>query len=110
MRALGANFDGSKTGVLSKNKESLTNDFFVNILDINSDWAPKSADANLFEARDRKSGKVKWVASRADLLFGSHSELRALSEVYASDDAAGKFAADFASAWSKVMELDRFDI
>ena len=109
MRALGANFDGSKTGVLTKKKESLTNDFFVNILDINSQWVPKSGDANLFEAHDRKSGKVKWVASRADLLFGSHSELRALSEVYASDDADAKFAADFAQAWSKVMELDRFD-
>ena len=110
LRALGANFDGSKTGVLTKKKESLTNDFFVNILDISSEWAPKSGDTNLFEAHDRKSGKVKWVASRADLLFGSHSELRALSEVYASADADSKFVSDFASAWSKVMELDRFDI
>jgi catalase-peroxidase len=110
MRALGANFDGSKVGVLTKKKESLTNDFFVNILDINSVWAPKSGDETLFEGRDRKSGKVNWTASRADLLFGSHSELRALSEVYASEDADGKFAADFAKAWSKVMELDRFDI
>ena len=110
MRALGANFDGSKVGVLTKKKESLTNDFFKNILDINSVWAPKSGDESIFEGRDRKSGKVNWTATRADLLFGSHSELRALSEVYASDDADGKFAADFAQAWSKVMELDRFDI
>ena len=110
MRALGANFDGSKVGVLTKKKESLTNDFFINILSINSVWAPKSGDESIFEGRDRKSGKVNWTASRADLLFGSHSELRALSEVYASDGADGKFAADFAQAWSKVMELDRFDI
>ena len=110
MRVLGANFDGSKTGVLTKKKESLTNDFFVNILDISSQWAPKSGDSNLFEAHDRKTGKVKWIASRADLVFGSHSELRALAEVYASADADAKFVEDFASAWSKVMELDRFDI
>ena len=110
LRALGANYDGSKNGVLTKSKESLTNEFFVNILDINTEWAPKSGDTNNFEGHNRKTGKVTWNATRADLVFGSHSELRALSEVYASDDAAKKFVADFAAAWSKVMELDRFDI
>ena len=110
LRALGANYNGSKDGVLTKQKEALTNDFFINILDINTEWAPKSKDANEFEGRSRKSGKVQWSATRADLVFGSHSELRALSEVYASADADKKFVADFAAAWSKVMELDRFDI
>jgi catalase-peroxidase len=110
LRALGANYNGSKDGVLTKEKESLTNDFFVNILDINTEWAPKNGDTNNFEGRNRKSGKVQWSATRADLVFGSHSELRALAEVYASADAEKKFVADFAAAWSKVMELDRFDI
>lgn len=110
LRALGVSYGGSKNGVLTKKKESLTNDFFKNILDIKTEWAPKSSDANEFEGRNRKSGKVEWSATRADLVFGSHSELRALSEVYASDDADKKFVADFAAAWSKVMELDRFDI
>ena len=110
LRALGANYNGSKDGVLTKEKESLTNDFFVNILDINTEWVPKSGDTNNFEGHNRKNGKVQWSATRADLVFGSHSELRALSEVYASDDAAKKFVADFTAAWSKVMELDRFDI
>jgi catalase-peroxidase len=107
MRALGANFDGSKTGVLTKNKGSLTNDFFINILDINNQWAPSKNNSNLFEAHVGKSGKVTWSASRADLVFGSNSELRAISEVYASDDADKKFVADFIKAWSKVMDLDR---
>ena len=110
LRVLGANYNGSKDGVLTKEKGSLTNDFFINILDINTEWAPKSKDANEFEGRSRKNGKVQWSATRADLVFGSHSELRALSEVYASADAEKKFVADFAAAWSKVMELDRFDI
>jgi len=115
LRVLGANFDGSKNGVLTKKKESLTNDFFKNVLDVKTEWAPKSTegkstDINNFEGRNRKTGKVEWSATRADLVFGSHSELRALSEVYASDDADKKFVADFAAAWSKVMELDRFDI
>ena len=110
LRALGANYNGSKDGVLTKKKESLTNDFFINILDINTEWAPKNGDTNNFEGRSRKNGKVQWSATRADLVFGSHSELRALAEVYASDDAEKKFVADFAAAWSKVMELDRFDI
>ena len=110
LRVLGANYDGSKTGVLTSKKETLTNDFFVNILDTKYEWAPTSAKNELFEAKDRKTGKVKWTASRADLVFGSHSELRALSEVYASADSATKFVEDFVAAWSKVMELDRFDI
>ena len=115
LRVLGANFDGSKNGVLTKKKESLTNDFFKNVLDVKTEWAPKSTegkstDINNFEGRNRKTGKVEWSATRADLVFGSHSELRALSEVYASDGAEKKFVTDFAAAWSKVMELDRFDI
>jgi len=109
MRVLGANFDGSKTGVLTHKKETLSTDFFINILDIKYEWAAKDGSTELFEARDRKTGKSKWVASRADLVFGSNSELRAISEVYASNDAEKKFVHDFAAAWSKVMELDRFD-
>ena len=110
MRVLGANFDGSKIGVLTHKKETLSTDFFINILDIKYEWAAKAGNTELFEAHDRKTGKAKWVASRADLVFGSNSELRAISEVYASSDAEKKFVHDFASAWSKVMELDRFDI
>jgi len=110
MRVLGANHDGSKTGVLTHKKETLSTDFFINILDIKYQWAPKSGDSNLFEAHDRKSGKVKWSATRADLVFGSNSELRAVAEVYASSDAEKKFVQDFVAAWSKVMELDRFDL
>jgi len=110
MRVLGANFDGSKTGVLTHKKETLSTDFFINILDIKYEWAPKNGDTNLFEAHDRKTGKAKWAASRADLVFGSNSELRAISEVYASRDAEKKFVHDFAAAWTKVMNLDRFDI
>jgi catalase-peroxidase len=110
MRALGATFDGSKTGVLTHKKEVLSTDFFINILDIKYVWAPKAGSTELFEARDRETGKVKWEATRSDLIFGSNSELRALAEVYASSDAEKKFVHDFAAAWSKVMELDRFDI
>ena len=110
MRVLGANFDGSKTGVLTHKKETLSTDFFINILDIKYEWAAKAGSTELFEAHDRKTGKAKWVASRADLVFGSNSELRAVAEVYASSDAEKKFVQDFAAAWSKVMELDRFDI
>ena len=110
LRVLGANFDGSKNGVLTEKKGVLTRDFFTNILDIKYGWEPTSRDLEHFEGSDRKSGKAKWQATRADLVFGSHSELRAISEVYASDDADKKFVADFAAAWSKVMELDRFDI
>jgi catalase-peroxidase len=110
LRVLGANFDGSATGVLTKKKGSLTNDFFKNILDIKYQWSPTKSDSNVFEAREGKSAKPVWVASRADLVFGSHSELRALSEVYASEDGEKKFVSDFITAWSKVMDLGRFDI
>ena len=107
LRSLGANFDGSKIGVLTKKKEALTNDFFINILDIKYQWSPTKGSTNLFEAHHAKSTKPVWSASRADLVFGSNSELRAISEVYASDDADKKFVADFIKAWSKVMDLDR---
>jgi len=110
MRALGVTFDGSKTGVLTHKKEVLSTDFFINILDIKYVWASKAGSTELFEACDRETGKVKWEATRSDLIFGSNSELRALAEVYASSDAEKKFVHDFAAAWSKVMELDRFDI
>jgi catalase-peroxidase len=107
LRVLGANADGSSVGVFTKKKDALTNDFFVNLLSLDTTWAPKSG-TELFEARDNKSGKVKWTGSRADLVFGSNSVLRAVAEVYASDDAKEKFVKDFISAWCKVMELDRF--
>ena len=110
LRVLGANYDGSKTGVLTHKKDTLSTDFFINILDIKYQWAPKAGDTNSFDAHDRKTGKVKWSATRADLVFGSNSELRALSEVYASNDAEKKFVKDFVAAWTKVMNLDRFDI
>ena len=110
MRVLGTNYDGSKTGVLTHKKEVLSTDFFINILDIKYQWASKAGDTNLFEAHDRKTGKVKWSATRADLVIGSNSELRALAEVYASNDAEKKFVGDFIAAWTKVMNLDRFDV
>jgi catalase-peroxidase len=110
LRVLGANYDGSKLGVFTATPGSLTNDFFVNLLDMGTTWQPVSGDANTFEGRDAATGEVKWTGSRADLVFGSNSELRALAEVYASDDAKEKFVTDFAAAWSKVMNLDRFDL
>jgi catalase-peroxidase len=110
MRALDANYNEAKTGVLTKSPGSLTNDFFVNLLDMNTVWTPNSGTTELFEGKDRKSGELKWMASRADLIFGSHSELRALAEVYASSDAKDKFVNDFVKAWVKVMNLDRFDL
>jgi catalase-peroxidase len=110
MRALGANFDGSQLGVFTKTPGALTNDFFVNVLDIGTVWTPASADEEIFNGRCRKTGQAKWTASRVDLAFGSNSQLRALSEVYASADAKEKFVCDFVSAWTKVMNLDRFDL
>ena len=107
LRVLGANYDGSDTGVFTNKKDELNNDFFVNLLSSGTSWSPKEG-TEPFEARDNKSGKVKWSGTRADLVFGSNSILRALSEVYASDDARGKFVQDFVAAWTKVMELDRF--
>jgi catalase-peroxidase len=110
MRVLDANYDNSKNGVFTSKKESLSNDFFVNLLDMSTVWNPKGENKMEFEGRDRKSGNIKWNATRADLIFGSNSELRALAEVYASDDAKEKFVKDFISAWNKVMNLDRFDL
>ncbi len=110
LRVLGANYDGSKLGVLTTTPGSLTNDFFVNLLDLSTTWQATSQDANTFEGRDAATGEVKWTGSRADLVFGSNSELRALAEVYASDDAKVKFVTDFVAAWDKVMNLDRFDL
>jgi catalase-peroxidase len=109
LRVLGANFQQSQLGVFTTRPGSLTNDFFVNLLDMGTTWQPTGQDANTFEGRDAATGQVKWTGSRADLVFGSNSELRALAEVYASDDAQEKFARDFAAAWVKVMNLDRFD-
>ena len=110
MRALGANADGSDVGVLTDRPGVLTNDFFVHLLDPSTTWAPTSDTAELFEGRDRHSGELRWRASRVDLVFGSNSELRALAEVYAADDAREQFVRDFVAAWDKVMNLDRFDL
>jgi catalase-peroxidase len=110
MRALGANYDNGSTGVFTTKKETLSNDFFVHLLDMSTSWKATSADKLTFEGRDRKTGELKWTASRADLIFGSNSELRALAEVYASNDAREKFVQDFVAAWTKVMQLDRFDL
>jgi catalase-peroxidase len=110
MRALNANFAGSRQGVFTKRPESLTNDFFVNLLDMGTLWQPFSEEAEVFEGRDRLTDELKWTGSRVDLIFGSNSQLRALAEVYASQDAREKFVHDFVAAWNKVMNLDRFDL
>ena len=110
MRALNANYDASKHGVYSSRPEVLTNDFFVNLLDIGTMWKAASKSADLFEGRDRATGDVKWTATRVDLIFGSNSQLRAIAEVYAQSDAKEKFVKDFVAAWSKVMNADRFDV
>ncbi|MDH0732554.1 catalase/peroxidase HPI [Pseudomonas sichuanensis] len=110
LRVLGANHGGSKDGVFTDKPGVLSNDFFRNLLDMGVEWKPTSADNERFEGRDRKTGAVKWTASRVDLVFGSHAQLRALSEVYGSSDGNDKFVRDFVAAWSKVMELDRFDL
>jgi catalase-peroxidase len=110
MRALKANYDGSDYGVFTDRPEVLTNDFFVNLLDMATEWKPVSEKRETFEGFDRKSGNKKWNATRVDLIFGSNAELRALSEVYASDDGKEKFVKDFIAAWNKVMNLDRFDL
>jgi catalase-peroxidase len=110
LRVLGANYQQSPLGVFTTTPGSLTNDFFVNLLDMGTTWKPTSGDANTFEGRDAATGEVKWTGSRADLVFGSNSELRAVAEVYGSDDAKEKFVNDFVAAWAKVMNLDRFDL
>lgn len=110
MRVLNTNFDNSAHGVFTKTPEVLTNDFFINLLDLNTIWKETSDSQQLFEGRDRKTGEVKWTATRADLIFGSNSELRALAEVYACEDAKDKFVQDFVAVWNKVMNLDRFDL
>ncbi|WP_327739720.1 catalase/peroxidase HPI [Streptomyces nojiriensis] len=110
LRVLGANHQQAPHGVFTTNPGALTNDFFVNLLDLGTTWSATSEDANAFEGRDRATGRVKWTGTRADLVFGSNSELRALAEVYASDDAKAKFVKDFVAAWNKVMNLDRFDL
>lgn len=110
LRALNANFDGSKNGVFTTRPGVLTNDFFVNLLDMNTAWKAVSEDKELYIGSDRNSGQPKWTATRADLVFGSNSELRAIAEVYGSADAKDKFVNDFVAAWNKVMNLDRFDL
>ncbi len=110
MRVLRANYDNSDYGVLTEKKDSLTNDFFVNLLDMGIEWHATDESKNFFEARDRKTGYAKWKGTRVDLIFGSNSELRALAEVYASSDAGEKFLNDFIAVWTKVMNLDRFDV
>ncbi len=110
MRVLNTNYDGSKHGVFTDKPGALTNDFFVNLLDMSYEWKATDDKKQVFEGKDRSTGEVKWTATRADLIFGSNSELRALAEVYATDDAKEKFVNDFIAAWTKVMELDRFDV
>jgi catalase-peroxidase len=110
MRVLGTNVGQSRHGVFTDRPEALTNDFFVNLLEMGTQWEPVSKDAEQFEGRDRKTGELKWTGTRVDLVFGSNSQLRALAEVYGSSDAGEKFVHDFVAAWSKVMNLDRFDL
>jgi catalase-peroxidase len=109
LRVLGANTGQSKHGVFTKRPETLTNDFFVNLLDMRTEWQPAGVDG-VYEGRDRKTKEAKWTGTRVDLIFGSHSQLRAFAEVYACADAKAKFVEDFVAAWSKVMNLDRFDL
>jgi catalase-peroxidase len=111
MRALNANFGQSKYGVFTKRPETLTNDFFVNLLDMSTEWQPSgNGSGGVYEGRDRATGKIKWTGTRVDLIFGSNSQLRAISEVYAQNDSKEKFAKDFVAAWNKVMNLDRYDL
>jgi catalase-peroxidase len=110
LRVLGANAGGSKHGVFTDKPETLTNDFFVNVLDTGTAWKPGEEDNCVYEGRDRATGDLKWTGARVDLVFGSNSQLRALAEVYGSEDAREKFVNDFVAAWDKVMNLDRFDL
>ncbi len=110
MRVLNANFDNSNHGVFTKTPGKLTNDYFVNLLDLGVKWSAASDAQTVFEGKDRKSGELKWTGTRVDLIFGSNSELRAYAEVYACEDGKAKFVKDFVAAWNKVMNLDRFDL
>ncbi|MHA2471867.1 MAG: catalase/peroxidase HPI, partial [Promethearchaeota archaeon] len=110
LRVLKTNFGGTQHGVFTKRPEVLTNDFFVNLLDMNTAWKATTEDKTLFEGHDIATGELKWTATRVDLIFGSNSQLRALAEVYGSDDSQEKFLHDFVAVWNKVMNLDRFDI
>ncbi len=110
MRVLGTNFAQTRHGVLTKRTEFLTNDYFVNLLDMRTEWKPVTEVQDTFEGRDRKTGELKWTATRVDLIFGSNSQLRALAEVYGCADSQEKFVRDFVAAWSKIMNLDRFEL
>ncbi len=110
IRALNANSGQSAHGVFTDRPEMLTNDFFVNLLDMSTEWKASASNENVYEGRDRATGEVKWTATAVDLVFGSNSQLRALSEVYACDDSKEKYVHDFVAAWNKVMNLDRFDL
>jgi catalase-peroxidase len=110
LRVLGANVGGSPHGVFTKRVGQLTNDFFVNLVDMGIAWQPTSEAVDTFHAHDRKTGEVRWSGTRVDLVFGSNSQLRALAEVYAQNDSKEKFVRDFVAAWNKVMNLDRFDL
>jgi catalase-peroxidase len=110
LRVLDTNAGNSRHGVFTKQPEALTNDFFLNLLDMGTEWKAVSKDEDVFEGRDRKTGELKWTGTRVDLLFGSNSQLRALAEVYATSDSQAKFLRDFVAAWDKVMNLDRFDL
>ena len=110
LRVLGANAGKSTHGVFTKRPETLANDFFVNLLDMRTQWQPSAGSEGVYEGRDRKTNELKWTGTRVDLIFGSHSQLRALAEVYACADSKEKFVKDFVAAWTKVMNLDRFDL
>ena len=110
MRVMNANFDQSQHGVFTKRPETLTNDFFVNLLDMSTTWKASSEADDLFEGRDRATGELKWTGTRIDLIFGSDSQLRAVAEVYGCEDSQKMFLHDFVAAWDKVMNLDRFDL
>jgi catalase-peroxidase len=110
MRVLNTNYEKTKYGVFTKGPETLTNDFFVNVLDMSTIWKPTAKDKDIFEGCDRKTGKLKWTGTRVDLIFGSNSQLRAIAEVYACKDSQEKFVNDFIAAWNKVMNADRFDL
>jgi catalase-peroxidase len=110
LRVLGANTGASAHGVFTQKPGTLTNDFFVTLLDMSMEWRPLAGSDGVYEGRDRKTGQAKWTATRTDLIFGSHAVLRALAEVYGSSDAKETFVADFVAAWTKVMNLDRYDV